>query len=171
MNKDLVFLEIAETLAHLGTCNRAKVGCVITRDGRAISWGYNGAPPGMPHCDQNNHGHDGWDSPVDQLDSSLETMPAPEVIKQVIRDYYNPVIKELLTGCRNATHAEANALAFAARQGISTDGATLYVTLSPCAVCARLIIAAGIECVVTNNLYRDSTGWDMLPGRRYLERD
>jgi dCMP deaminase len=65
-------------------------------------------------------------------------------------------------GCINATHAEANALAFAARQGISTEGGTLYVTTSPCDVCARLIIAAGIEKVYYDQEYRDVRGEEIL---------
>ena len=65
-------------------------------------------------------------------------------------------------GCRNATHAEANALAFAARQGISTDGGTLYVTVSPCNVCARLLIAAGIVSVWYDEEYRDRRGLELL---------
>ena len=132
--KDEVFLGIAWRVGTLGTCDRAEVGAVIVRDGRAISWGYNGAPPGAPHCDENDHG---WDNvPIDNVYKGL--------------------------GCRNATHAEANALAFAARQGISTDGATLYVTVSPCEVCSRLLIAAGIVRVCYDELYRDSTGLDLL---------
>ena len=65
-------------------------------------------------------------------------------------------------GCRNATHAEANALAFAARQGISTDGATLYVTVSPCLDCSRLLIAAGVKAVYYKEEYRDSRGLELL---------
>ena len=65
-------------------------------------------------------------------------------------------------GCRNATHAEANALAFAARQGISTDGATLYVTVSPCLDCSRLLIAAGIVTVIYEEEYRDDRGIELL---------
>jgi len=59
-NKDLVFLSIAGTLGDLGTCDRKQVGAVIVREGRCITWGYNGAPPGLPHCSENNHGW-GWD--------------------------------------------------------------------------------------------------------------
>jgi len=120
--KDHVFLEMAVTLGSLGTCNRAQVGCIVTRDGRAVSWGYNGSPPGMPHCPRRAH----------------ET-------------------NECL-----ATHAETNALAFAARQGISTDAATLYVERSPCDGCARLCIAAGIARVVYLTPYRDESGVTML---------
>lgn len=54
--KDAVFLAIAGHLCNLGTCDRAYVGAVITRSGRCVSWGYNGAPPRAPHCDENNHG-------------------------------------------------------------------------------------------------------------------
>lgn len=65
-------------------------------------------------------------------------------------------------GCKNATHAEANALAYAARQGISTDGCTLYVTVSPCDTCSRLLIAAGIRRVVWHEEYRDPAGLNLL---------
>ncbi len=47
-----------------------------------------------------------------------------------------------------ASHAEANLVAFAAREGIRTDGCTVYVTHSPCASCARTLIPAGIREVV-----------------------
>lgn len=67
-------------------------------------------------------------------------------------------------GCRNATHAEANALASAARQGISTEDCTLYVTLAPCETCARLLIAAGIRRVVYHKPYRDTRGVKLLLG-------
>jgi deoxycytidylate deaminase len=60
MNKNHVFMRIAHDLSALGTCDRKQVGALIVRNGRCISWGYNGAPPGLPHCDQNNHGW-GWD--------------------------------------------------------------------------------------------------------------
>jgi dCMP deaminase len=127
--KALIFMGVAYQIAELGTCDRLKVGAVVIRDGRCVSWGYNGAPPGLPHCEQNNHGY-GWD--------------------------------EISTGCKNATHAEVNALAFAARQGISTDGADCFVTTSPCDVCARLLIAAGISNVFYDNEYRDPAGRELL---------
>jgi dCMP deaminase len=121
--KDRVFLDIAVRLGELGTCTRAQVGAVITRQGRCISWGYNGAPPGLPHC------------------------------------YHEP---DDISPCIIATHAEANALLFAARQGISTEGGTLYVERSPCMSCARLIIAAGITRVVYATPYRILAGLDVL---------
>jgi dCMP deaminase len=142
--KEQIFSIIADTIGYLGTCPRKAVGALLVRDGRCISWGYNGAPPGQPHCEENFHGYlkPGW-KPATFMHSAAEE-------------------KLHLEGCHNATHAEANALAYAARQGISTDGATLYVSVSPCAVCARLLLAAGIVRVVYNEEYRDRSGVELL---------
>ena len=136
-DKNYTFLEIARVLSELGTCDRNRVGAVIVCDGRCVTWGYNGAPPGLPHCEDNAHGWAEYQSgePTYMLEAH---------------------------GCRNATHAEANALAFAARQGISTDGGTLYVTLSPCLDCARLLIAAGISEVFYDSEYREPAGRELL---------
>lgn len=59
-------------------------------------------------------------------------------------------------------HAEANAITKVARSNNSSDGATLYVTASPCVECAKLIIQAGIKRVVYNELYRICDGLDLL---------
>lgn len=60
--------------------------------------------------------------------------------------------------CVRTVHAEANAIAFAAKNGISTEGATLYTTHSPCMECAKLLINAGIRRILFWELYRDSGG-------------
>ena len=49
-------MDIAGVMSSRSTCDRASVGAVIARDGRILSTGYNGAPPGLPHCEENNHG-------------------------------------------------------------------------------------------------------------------
>ena len=59
-------------------------------------------------------------------------------------------------------HAEANAITKVARSNNSSDGATLYVTASPCLECAKLIIQAGIRRVVYNEMYRISDGIELL---------
>lgn len=59
-------------------------------------------------------------------------------------------------------HAEQNVIAYAARNGISTDGATLYITHSPCKECAKLIAQSGIKEVVYSKEYRDTDGIDFL---------
>ena len=66
------------------------------------------------------------------------------------------------TPCTKTVHAEANAIAFAARYGIATEGATLYTQLSPCNDCAKLIINSGIERVVFQDYYRDEMPVDLL---------
>lgn len=60
--------------------------------------------------------------------------------------------------CTNAIHAEANAIAWAARHGVALKGAELYVTLSPCLSCAQLIVNSGVQRVYYRSLYRDSSG-------------
>ena len=59
-------------------------------------------------------------------------------------------------------HAEANAISHVAKSGNSSEGATLYVTASPCVECAKLIIQAGIQRVVYRDEYRLTDGVDLL---------
>ena len=59
-------------------------------------------------------------------------------------------------------HAEANALFWCAKTDITTDGATMYLTLSPCATCALGIIQSGVRRVVYLEKYRDTIGIDVL---------
>ena len=59
-------------------------------------------------------------------------------------------------------HAEANAITKVARSNNSSEGSTLYVTASPCIECAKLIIQAGIRRVVYSDLYRITSGIDLL---------
>lgn len=167
-SKDEVFLGMCALLGQLGTCDRAHVGALIVREGRCISWGYNGAPPGMPHCSENMHG---WLSeplpcPDHPQAGKHRSGDSPWMCSHCGRSIDWPEEDARMCvearGCRNATHAEANALAFAARQGISTDGATLYVSISPCETCARLLIAAGIVRVVALSEYRDQAGVELL---------
>lgn len=66
------------------------------------------------------------------------------------------------TPCSEAVHAEANAIAFAARHGLRTEHSTLYVTNQPCLGCAKLIINAGIRRVVYQYEYRDKSGVRLL---------
>ena len=59
-------------------------------------------------------------------------------------------------------HAEANAITKVAKSGNSSEGATLYVTASPCLECAKLIIQSGIRRVVYRDEYRITDGIDLL---------
>ena len=90
--------------------------------------------------------------------------------KMIISDGYNgtPVGFENICEYENGLtkpyvlHAEANAITKVARSNNSSNGATLYVTASPCLECAKLIIQSGIKRVVFNELYRITDGIDLL---------
>lgn len=69
---------------------------------------------------------------------------------------------DLSQPCTRTVHAEANAIAFAAKVGIATDGATLYTTVSPCIDCAKLIVNAGISKVIYFEKYRVMDGLILL---------
>ena len=59
-------------------------------------------------------------------------------------------------------HAEQNVISYCAKNGIATDVATMYITLSPCQLCAKLIVQAGIKRVVFLDLYKDTSGLKFL---------
>lgn len=69
---------------------------------------------------------------------------------------------DLTTKCIHAAHAEANAIAAAARAGIKLEGCSLYCTYSPCYECAKLIYQAGIIEVIYKQEYRDPAGKNFL---------
>ncbi len=113
---DEYFLMIAKLAATRSTCLAFPVGAVIVKDRQVLATGYNGSPSGSVHCTAQGFCYPGLSS----CDAS-KTMPS------------------------RAVHAEANAIAQAAKHGISTQGATIYVTLEPCISCLKLIISAGIQ--------------------------
>ncbi len=90
--------------------------------------------------------------------------------KMIISDGYNGTPSGFENQCEDehnvskpyVLHAEANAITKVARSGNSSDGATLYVTASPCIECAKLIIQAGIKRVVYGEQYRILDGVDLL---------
>ncbi len=90
--------------------------------------------------------------------------------QMIISDGYNGTPAGFENICEDETgqtkpyvlHAEANAITKVARSNNSSDGATLYVTASPCLECAKLIIQSGIKRVVFNELYRMTDGIDLL---------
>lgn len=91
--------------------------------------------------------------------------------KMIISDGYNGtpsgfenVCEDEATGLTKpyVLHAEANAISKVARSGNSSDGATMYVTSSPCIECAKLIVQAGIRRVVFHERYRTADGCDLL---------
>jgi dCMP deaminase len=73
-------------------------------------------------------------------------------------------------GCSLALHAEANAILYAAKNQITLEGATLYVTLSPCLPCARIIYTTGIKKVIFLNSYAKYKGIDNEEGVDFLTK-
>jgi dCMP deaminase len=113
---DQYFLQLARQAATRSTCLRRQVGAVLVRDRRVLATGYNGAPRGVAHC--------------------LEV--------GCLRDELGIPSGERQELCR-AIHAEQNALIQAAVHGVAVEGATLYTTLQPCILCAKMLINAGVR--------------------------
>lgn len=90
--------------------------------------------------------------------------------KMIISDGFNGTPSGFPNICENESgvthpyvlHAEANAITKVARSSNSSEGATLYVTTSPCMECSKLIIQAGIKRVVYSEHYRITDGLDLL---------
>ena len=131
---DKYFMEMAELTAERSTCLRRHVGAVIVKDNHVIATGYNGAPRGLKHCDE---------------------------IGGCIREKLHVPSGERHELCR-ALHAEQNAIIQAAVLGESIDGATIYINLQPCAICAKMLINAGIKRIVIKEGYPDGLAMDLL---------
>jgi len=125
---DEYFTEISKAVAKRATCNRGRSGCVIAKNKQILVTGYVGSPKGLPHCDEIGH-----------------------QIKRTIHE--DGKISE---HCVRTTHAEQNALCQAAKLGVPVEGATLYCKMTPCIVCAKLIINTGIKRVVCEKDYQAS---------------
>ncbi|MCQ2181649.1 MAG: dCMP deaminase family protein [Bacteroidales bacterium] len=90
--------------------------------------------------------------------------------RMIISDGYNGTPSGFENVCEDENgvtkpyvlHAEANAITKVSKSGNSSDGATLYVTASPCVECAKLIIQSGIRRVVYSDEYRLTDGIDLL---------
>lgn len=90
--------------------------------------------------------------------------------KMIISDGYNGTPSGFENCCEDeenntkwyVLHAEANAISKVARSTQSCEGATLYITLSPCKDCSKLIHQSGIKRVVYHQEYKDSSGLDFL---------
>lgn len=142
-SRDQICMDAAYLFSARSTCSRLSVGAVVAIEGRVISTGYNGVPSGLDHCDHTC-------TCVQQKGSVILTRAS----------HYVDCAAD--SPCDATVHAEANAIAFAARYGTPTLGATLYTTTSPCRQCAKLIINAGLDRVVYGEPYRDTSGLDLL---------
>lgn len=122
---DEYFIEVSHIVATRSTCDRGRSGCVIVKDHQILTTGYVGSPKGLEHCDDIGH-----------------------FFKKTIHDK-----GEITNHCVRTIHAEQNAICQAAKLGIPLEGATIYVKMEPCSVCAKMIINCGIKRVVCDKHY------------------
>ncbi|MEB3233772.1 MAG: dCMP deaminase family protein [Leptolyngbyaceae bacterium] len=122
---DEYFLILAKLAAIRSTCIARQVGAVIVKDRQVLATGYNGPPSGLAHCTDQGYCYPDL-ADCEQSDAKPS----------------------------RAIHAEANAIAQAARHGIPTENASIYVTLEPCLSCLKLIISAGISQVYYETSFR-----------------
>lgn len=125
---DDFFLDQLPSLAGRATCDRGRCAAIIVRGNEQLAAGYVGSPPGFPHCD--DVGHQWSDDGAISLDRARH--------------------------CIRTIHAEQNAIIRAARNGISLKDSTLYTTMVPCFVCAKLMIGVGVYRVVAAHPYHAS---------------
>ena len=127
-NWDDYFMAITRIVATRSTCDRLRAGAVLVKDNRIISTGYNGTPPGIRNC----------------CDGGCPRCAAADVPSGTKLD-------ECI-----CAHAEENAIVQAAYHGVALKDSMLYCTDSPCLLCAKMIITAGIKEVVYEHEYRYS---------------
>ena len=133
------YMDVAERFAQLSSATRLQVGAIVVKDDRIISIGYNGMPSG-------------WDNVCEECCDGGGTVGAG-----CYHDHCNgPKTKP------EVLHAESNAIAKLARSSESGDGATIFITHSPCIDCAKLIYQSGIATVYYKNEYRSTQGVEFL---------
>ena len=130
---DDYFLTMARHAATRSTCLRRKVGAVAVLDRHVLATGYNGAPSGLKHCE----------------------------FTGCLREQKGIPSGERHEICRGL-HAEQNVIIQAAVHGVSLKGATIYVTATPCVICAKMLINCGIKRVVCGEQYPDGMALEML---------
>jgi dCMP deaminase len=121
---DTYFMEIAQVVARRGNCSRRQVAAVVVSEHRIITTGYNGTPRGVRNCCDGGCAR------------CAGNAPSGAALDECV-----------------CCHAEENAITQAAYHGIRLKGATMYVTISPCLTCAKMIINAGICEVVYGGDY------------------
>ncbi|MDR3256756.1 MAG: cytidine/deoxycytidylate deaminase family protein [Endomicrobium sp.] len=124
---DEYFMKLAWLVAERATCVRHHVGAIVVRNKRILTTGYNGAAAGVNDC----------------------------ISLGCLRNALNIPSGQRHEICR-AIHAEQNAIIQGGYHGINIKDSTLYCTHSPCILCAKMIVNAGIKRVVTNIEYPDN---------------
>ena len=145
------YMDVAERFAQLSSATRLQVGAIVVKDDRIISIGYNGMPSGWDNCCEEKHYDLSRDFNGNYFPGSEEEYPHTDEYGR----YKLKTKAEVL-------HAESNAIAKLAKSPESGEGATIFVTHSPCIDCAKLIYQSGIATVYYKNEYRSTQGIDFL---------
>lgn len=175
IGRDEMLMDVVDVVARRGTCSRAQVGMVFAREGRILVTGYNGAPAGLAHCDHHSWAWEaGRGTPVpDWLVDLAETHPdgfdqQGGLIRPGHSYHWDGRTlsirgeRDSAPGCTVVEHAERNAIAYAAREGIRLGGSRAYCSYSPCEDCARSLISVGIESLTFRTPYRRTDGVELL---------
>jgi len=174
MKFDKAMMETAKIWSQESYCKRNKVGAVLSKDGRILATGFNGTISGQKNVCENetyscqNCGKDITDIVNSNQKYFVKCQECHTIVKDSIHlaDSSEKQVK-IFANKKTVTndfvlHAEQNVITFCAKNGIPTNGTTLYVTLSPCKQCSKLIAQAGISKVVFKDYYRDRDGIDFL---------
>lgn len=145
---DKVMMETAFIWAKESYAKRLKVGAVLSKDGRVLLTGYNGTISKTDNNGELTCSNCNGNKQIQLSNLEFEECEKCQG-KGVITSPY-------------LLHAEQNIISWAARKGISTENATLYITHNPCKECSKLIAQAGISRVVFQEYYRDQNGIDFL---------
>ena len=151
---DGLYMKMAFIWAQNSYAIRRKVGCLIVKNNRIISDGYNGTPCGFENiCEEIP------EDVLDKLRGWLNTL-SDEVIRGYLQHYQDE--GGTLKTKPYELNAESDAISKLAQSNNDSNGATLYVTDEPCIDCAKLIIQAGIKRVVYCREYRLHDGIELL---------
>lgn len=139
---DAYFMIIARAISLRSNCISRKVGAIIVKDNRIISTGYNGTPKGVKNC---------YEGGCKRCTSKTES---GKKLEQCL-----------------CSHGEENAITQAACYGIAVKGAILYTTISPCLICAKMIINADIKEVIYREEYSSNeTAFNILAEAKIIVR-
>ncbi len=130
---DEYFMEMAHVVAKRSTCLRRRVGAILVKEKHILSTGYNGAPKGLKHCSETG----------------------------CLREDQNIPSGQRHELCRGL-HAEQNVIIQAAVFGVSIKGSVLYCTNTPCVVCVKMLINAGVTEIIYAGEYPDELAKQMM---------
>jgi len=127
-NWDEYFLNFLDIIAKRATCDRGyNSALIVDSDNQIVASGYVGSPSKMPECNEAGH------------------------------DFYTMIYNGKETKhCRRTSHAEMNAIAQAAKRGVSTNNCKIYVKMVPCWECAKLLVTCGIKKIICQYDYQAS---------------